>query len=189
MGHSGDQEQAKLEQNGLRISYFRKFLIKHACWGVLIFLLLSYRIPWSHTTPFMFEEYVKETRRPCRQVSHPWNVFFMICRSPETRDGTKSLTRQFREVTGALPYWYANGSAAGLWSGLYTKKKRHGYIPHTFPFSSHNEPPCQGSMWTSGSSEGVKGSCGLAQAPKLEWMSECQLFSTVKAIADPYLGG
>lgn len=74
-----EQEQAKSGQNGLKISYFRKFLIKLACWGVLIFLLLSYRIPASHTTPFMFEEYVKETRRPCRQVSHRWNVSFIIC--------------------------------------------------------------------------------------------------------------
>lgn len=69
------------------------------------------------------------------------------------------------------------------------RKKSHGYIPDTFPFSSHNDPSCQGSMWTSGSSEGVKGSCGLAQTPILEWMSECQLFRIVKAIADPYLGG
>ena len=42
---------------------------------MLIFLLLSYRIPASHTTLFMFEEYVKETRQPCRQVS------LIICRA------------------------------------------------------------------------------------------------------------
>lgn len=99
VGHSCKLEQAKLGQNGLRISYFRKFLIKHAGWGVLIFLLLSYRIPASHTTPFMFQEYVKETRRPCRQVSHRWNVSFIICGAlrletapnPSPVDSEKSL--------------------------------------------------------------------------------------------------
>lgn len=47
--HSCEQEQAKSEQNGLKISYFRNYLIKHAGWGVLIFLLHSYRIPVSST--------------------------------------------------------------------------------------------------------------------------------------------
>lgn len=68
------------------------------------------------------------------------------------------------------------------------KKTKHGCIPDTFPFSCHNDPSCQGPIWTSASSEGVTGSCGLAQTLILEWMNKCQPFRIVKGIADPYLG-
>lgn len=54
---------------------------------------------------------------PC--VKH----FLYYVQSPETPDGTKSLTHWFREVTQDLLYWHANGSAAGLWLRLYAPKK------------------------------------------------------------------
>lgn len=130
LGHSCKQEQAKSGHNGLRISYFRKFLIKHACWGVIIFLLLSYRIPVSHTTPFMFEEYVKQTRRPRRQVSHQWNVSFIICGALRLETAPNPWPVNSEKSHGP----YRNDMQTvqlQVCDQVVILKKSHGYIPDT----------------------------------------------------------
>lgn len=75
------QDQAK-EGLLMRITYFTNFLIKQAGWAVFIFLILCYRMPASHTIPFMFDEYVKETSRLCRQVFPPVKPFLYYLAEP-----------------------------------------------------------------------------------------------------------
>lgn len=136
----------------------------------------------------MLLEYVKETSRLCRQVFHQWKISIIIRETP-------------RLETAPNPWPVNSEESLGLYridmqmvqlqvcDQVFMVKKSYGYIPDTFPFSSHNDPSCQGPMWESGSCEDVKDSCGLAQNPILEWKSECQPFTTVKVTADPCVGG
>lgn len=113
-------------------SYLGSVLIKLASiWqvGGVLFppcIPSSYRIPSSHTTPFMVEECAKGTSRLCRRGSRWWKVSFISLRapkSPETSDSTKSLIHLLAEAIQAWRYWYANMEVQlqVCWSGLSLK--------------------------------------------------------------------
>lgn len=144
--------RANFPKPSLMSSYLGRVLIKLASiWqvGGVLFppcILSSYRIPSSHTTPFMVEECAKGTSRLCRRGSRWWKVSFISLRapkSPETSDSTKSLIHLLAEAIQAWRYWYANMvvQLQVCWSGL---QNSHGSTPDTFLFCSHNDPPVNG---------------------------------------------
>lgn len=156
-----------------------------------LYILFSYRISSSHTTPFMGEEYVKRTSQLCRQVSRCWKVFFMPLSAPETPetwDSSKSLIHQLTEVIQAWRYWYANKMVQlkVCRTGLYPKSS--GSIPDTFLCRSHNDPPVNGSCECL-----TPNTLGLDLNPDIEmdgWKSPLQISTPlIKVTGDPYWGG
>lgn len=146
------------------ISYLGRVLIKLASiWqvgGILFppWILSSYRIPSSHTTPFMVEECAKRTSRLCRRGSRWWKVSFIslhALKRAETPDSTKSLIHPLAVAIQAWRYWYANMEVQlqVCWSGLSPKQPwlHSRYIS----LSPTQRASCQRSMWASGSSEGA----------------------------------
>lgn len=121
-------------------------------------ILSSYRISSGHTTPFMGEQCVKGTSRYV--VEFPAGEKFPLCFSLHQRALRLEIAANLSFISWlkfiqAWRYWYANGggSAAGLQSRPLSRKPwlRSWYIS----LSLTQWPPCQWSMWASGSTEGA----------------------------------